>query len=106
AVEAAMPGVRVVAFGHIGDGNIHLNLTQPEGADKQAFLADWARMNKIVHDIVADMDGSVSAEHGIGQLKIEEMARYKSDVELDLMQRIKAALDPQGIMNPGKVLPS
>ncbi|HTH17373.1 MAG TPA: FAD-binding oxidoreductase [Magnetospirillum sp.] len=105
AVEAAMPGVRVCAFGHLGDGNIHFNLTQPIGADKQAFLDRWAEMNKLVHDIVADMGGSVSAEHGIGQLKIEEMARYKSEVELDLMRRVKAALDPQGIMNPGKVLP-
>lgn len=105
AVEAALPGVRVVAFGHIGDGNIHFNLTQPEGIDKQAFLAEWKRLNRIVHDIVAEMDGSVSAEHGIGRLKIEEMARYKSPVELDLMQRVKAALDPRGLMNPGKVLP-
>jgi len=95
----------VCAFGHLGDGNIHFNLTQPIGADKQAFLDRWAEMNKLVHDIVADMGGSVSAEHGIGQLKIEEMARYKSEVELDLMRRVKAALDPQGIMNPGKVLP-
>jgi D-lactate dehydrogenase (cytochrome) len=105
AVESALPGVRVVAFGHLGDGNIHFNLTQPAGADKQAFLDQWARMNKLVHDIVSDMGGSVSAEHGIGQLKIAEMARYKSEVELDLMQRVKAALDPHGIMNPGKVLP-
>jgi FAD/FMN-containing dehydrogenase len=106
AVEAALPGVRVVAFGHLGDGNIHFNLTQPPGADKQDFLTQWPRMNKIVHDIVADMDGSVSAEHGIGKLKIAEMTRYKQDVELDLMKCIKTALDPQGIMNPGKVLPS
>jgi D-lactate dehydrogenase (cytochrome) len=105
AVEAALPDVRVVAFGHLGDGNIHFNLTQPKGADKAAFLAEWQRMNKIVHDIVADMNGSVSAEHGIGTLKIEEMARYKSPVELEMMKRIKAALDPHGIMNPGKVLP-
>ncbi|MBC7950877.1 MAG: FAD-binding oxidoreductase [Rhodospirillaceae bacterium] len=105
AVEAAMPGVRVVAFGHLGDGNIHFNLTQPVGANKQAFLDQWTAMNKLVHDIVADMGGSVSAEHGIGLLKIHEMARYKSTVELDLMRRIKTALDPQGVMNPGKVLP-
>lgn len=105
AVEAALPGVRVVAFGHVGDGNIHFNLSQPVGADGKAFLAEWARMNRIVHDIVAAMGGSVSAEHGIGRLKIEEMTRYKSDVELDLMRRVKQALDPQGIMNPGKVLP-
>ncbi|MGE4281252.1 MAG: FAD-binding oxidoreductase [Magnetospirillum sp.] len=105
AVQAAMDGVRVVAFGHVGDGNIHFNLTQPVGADKAGFLKRWAEMNHIVHDIVAELQGSVSAEHGIGQLKIAEMARYKSDVELDLMRRVKHALDPEGLMNPGKVLP-
>jgi len=105
AVEMALPGVRVVAFGHLGDGNIHFNLTQPIGADKAAFLARWEEMNRIVHDIVADMNGSVSAEHGIGRLKIAEMARYKSDVELDLMHRVKRAFDPAALMNPGKVLP-
>lgn len=105
AVEDALPGVRVCAFGHIGDGNIHFNLTQPEGADKAAFLAEWKRLNRVVHDIVAEMGGSVSAEHGVGQLKIDEMARYKSDVELEMMRRVKAALDPAGVMNPGKVLP-
>lgn len=105
AVEAALPGVRVVAFGHLGDGNIHFNLSQPVSADKQTFLEAWKTMNRIVHDIVADMGGSVSAEHGIGMLKIEEMARYKSPVELDLMHRIKTAIDPKGLMNPGKVLP-
>ncbi|CAA7621166.1 putative glycolate oxidase subunit, FAD-linked [Magnetospirillum sp. LM-5] len=105
AVEAALPGVRVVAFGHIGDGNIHFNLSQPVGADKAWFIAQWERMNRIVHDIVADMGGSVSAEHGIGLLKRHEMARYKSATELDLMRRIKTAIDPDGRMNPGKILP-
>ncbi|MBI2239439.1 MAG: FAD-binding oxidoreductase [Magnetospirillum gryphiswaldense] len=105
AVEAAMDGVRVVPFGHVGDGNIHFNLTQPKGGDKTAFLDRWAEMNHIVHDIVAELNGSVSAEHGIGQLKIHEMARYKQDVELDLMKQVKLALDPEGLMNPGKVLP-
>jgi FAD/FMN-containing dehydrogenase len=105
AVEAAMPGIRVVAFGHIGDGNIHFNLTQPVGADKATFLGAWEGMNRIVHDIVADMGGSVSAEHGIGLLKRAEMARYKAEVELDLMRRIKAVIDPDGRMNPGKILP-
>lgn len=105
AVEEALPGLRVCAFGHLGDGNIHFNLTQPKGADKQEFLAEWERMNRVVHDIVSAMDGSISAEHGIGRLKVAEMARYKSDVELDLMRRVKAALDPDAIMNPGKVLP-
>ncbi len=104
AVEKAMNGVRVVPFGHLGDGNIHFNLTQPEGADKQAFLGRWAEMNRIVHDIVVEMQGSISAEHGIGRLKKDELAHYKSPVELDLMRRIKQALDPQGIMNPGNIL--
>ncbi|MDA8229824.1 MAG: FAD-binding oxidoreductase [Magnetospirillum sp.] len=104
AVEKALPGVRVVPFGHLGDGNIHFNLTQPKGADRQAFLDGWGRMNRLVHDIVVAMDGSIAAEHGIGRLKAAELARTKSDVEMDLMRRIKAALDPDGIMNPGKVL--
>jgi len=104
AVEAAMDGVRVVPFGHLGDGNIHFNLTQPADADKQAFLGRWEEMNRIVHDIVVDMQGSISAEHGIGRLKKAELAHYKSPVELDLMRRIKQALDPQGIMNPGNIL--
>ncbi|MDJ0947635.1 MAG: FAD-binding oxidoreductase [Alphaproteobacteria bacterium] len=103
-VSAALPGVRPVPFGHIGDGNIHFNLTQPEGADTDAFLAEWPRMNRIVHDVVMEMGGSFSAEHGVGRLKRDDLARYKSPVELDLMRRLKSALDPDGIMNPGKVL--
>ncbi|MBF0332995.1 MAG: FAD-binding oxidoreductase [Alphaproteobacteria bacterium] len=104
AIEAALPGVRVVAFGHVGDGNIHFNLTQPVGAEPKAFLARWEEMNRIVHDIVAGMGGSFSAEHGVGRLKKGELVHYGDPVGLDLMRRIKAALDPQGIMNPGKVL--
>jgi D-lactate dehydrogenase (cytochrome) len=105
AVEAALPGVRVVAFGHLGDGNIHFNLTQPHGADKQTFLAEWERLNRVVHDIVVAMEGSISAEHGIGRLKRGELAHYKDAVDIDLMRRIKTALDPRGLMNPGKVVP-
>lgn len=104
AVTAAMPGIRPLPFGHIGDGNIHFNLSQPPGMDTDAFLSHWAEMNRIVHDIVADLDGSISAEHGIGRLKREEITRYKSGVEIELMRKVKAALDPQGIMNPGKVV--
>lgn len=105
AVEAALPGVRVVAFGHLGDGNMHYNLSQPvEGWELDAFLGEWERMNRIVHDIVADMDGSISAEHGIGRLKRDELPLYKSAVALDLMRQMKATLDPKGIMNPGKVI--
>ncbi len=104
AVEAELPGVRVVAFGHLGDGNIHFNLTQPVGADRRAFLDRWGEMNRIVHDIVVAMDGSIAAEHGIGRLKAGELARTADPVELDLMRRLKAALDPAGVMNPGKIL--
>jgi FAD/FMN-containing dehydrogenase len=104
AVEAFMPGARVVAFGHLGDGNIHFNVSQPLGADKGAFLAQWSAMNAIVHEIVARRSGSISAEHGIGQLKRELLAQTKDPVALDLMRRIKATFDPNGILNPGKVL--
>ncbi|MBL4691568.1 MAG: hydroxyacid dehydrogenase, partial [Rhodospirillales bacterium] len=104
AVEAEMPGIRVCAFGHLGDGNIHFNLSQPEGMDPDAYLAEWGRFNRIVHDIVDGLGGSFSAEHGIGSLKRDEMERYRGSVELDLMRTLKAAFDPKGIMNPGKVL--
>lgn len=104
ACEAAMPGLRVCAFGHFGDGNIHFNLSQPVGMDKAAFLAEWGRFNRIVHDIVQAMDGSIAAEHGIGLIKRDELARYGDPVGLDLMRRLKTALDPHGILNPGKVL--
>jgi len=104
AVEAALPGVRTVAFGHLGDGNIHFNLSHPLGGNDAAFLARKTDLNRIVHDIVADMGGSISAEHGLGQLKRAEIALYKSPLELELMRRIKATLDPLDIMNPGKVL--
>jgi len=105
AVEAALPGVRVVAFGHLGDGNTHFNLSQPPGADRRLYLDQWERMNRIVHDIVVEMDGSISAEHGIGRLKVAELLHYKPEVDIDLMRRIKVALDPVGLMNPGKVVP-
>ena len=104
AVEARLPGIRPVPFGHVGDGNIHFNLSQPVGADKAEFLARWVEMNRIVHDIVAARNGSISAEHGIGRMKLEELTHYKTKVELDLMRKIKAALDPDGIMNPGKIV--
>jgi FAD/FMN-containing dehydrogenase len=105
AVEAALPGIRPVPFGHVGDGNIHFNLTQPAGADGAAYLARWEEFNRIVHDIVLSLGGSVSAEHGIGRFKRDEMRRIKSEVELDLMRRVKAALDPDDLMNPGALLP-
>ncbi|WP_119460046.1 FAD-binding oxidoreductase [Rhodospirillaceae bacterium SYSU D60014] len=105
AVERALPGIRPVAFGHLGDGNIHFNLCQPTGMDREIFFARRPDLTRIVHDIAAGLDGSISAEHGLGQLKRDEIARYKSPVELDLMRRIKKALDPQDILNPGKLLP-
>jgi D-lactate dehydrogenase (cytochrome) len=85
-------------------GNIHYNLSQPVGADKAAYLARWEEFNRIVHDIVRDLGGSFSAEHGIGRLKRDELLHYKSPQEIALMRRIKAALDPHNIMNPGKVI--
>ena len=104
AVEAFAPGARVVAFGHLGDGNIHFNISQPIGADGQAFLDHWDAMNEIVHGIVARLGGSYSAEHGVGQLKRGLLARWKDPASLAVMRQIKSALDPNGVMNPGKVL--
>ncbi len=101
AVEAALPGVRPCPFGHVGDGNLHFNLTQPIAADPAAFLARWPEINALVHDIVLDLDGSISAEHGIGRFKTEELHRAKSRVEMDLMRAVKTALDPRNLMNPG-----
>ncbi len=104
AVHGEMPGIRPVPFGHLGDGNIHFNLSQPKDMDREAFLAKWTYFNQIVHGIALQLDGSISAEHGIGQLKRDEMAALKSDVELDLMRTLKRTLDPKGILNPGKVV--
>jgi len=104
AVEAFEPGARVCAFGHLGDGNIHFNVSQPVAADRDAFVARWDAMNEVVHAIVARMGGSFSAEHGVGRLKRDLLARVKDPGALDVMRRIKAALDANGIMNPGKVL--
>ncbi|MBK8175025.1 MAG: FAD-binding oxidoreductase [Rhodospirillales bacterium] len=104
AVEQAMPGIRPVPFGHLGDGNIHFNLSQPIGAERAAFLSAWDRLERIVSDIAAELGGSFSAEHGIGELKRETLLRYKSSEEMELMRKVKAAFDPCGIMNPGKIL--
>jgi FAD/FMN-containing dehydrogenase len=104
AVARVCPGARPVTFGHFGDGNVHYNVTQPPGMDKAAYLALWGTMSAAVHDVVARFGGSISAEHGIGQLKRDELLRFKSPLEIALMRRIKAALDPNGILNPGKLL--
>lgn len=104
AVEAFEPGCRVVCFGHLGDGNMHFNVSQPIGADKAAYLSRWDAMNEVVHEIVMRMGGSYSAEHGIGRLKRELLARTKDPAALAAMRAVKAALDPNGVMNPGKVL--
>jgi D-lactate dehydrogenase (cytochrome) len=104
AVKELLPDIRPVAFGHVGDGNVHFNLCEPVGADSKKFLARWDEFARIVHDIVADMDGSISAEHGIGRLKVEELTHYRAALELALMRRIKHAVDPDGTMNPGKIL--
>ena len=104
ALRAAFPGARLVVFGHLGDGNLHYNLSAPEGVDARGFMDHAERANRIVHDFVARFGGSFSAEHGVGQLKRDDLVRYKSPVELQLMRAVKAAFDPQGVMNPGKVL--
>ncbi|WP_018410210.1 FAD-binding oxidoreductase [Methyloversatilis thermotolerans] len=106
ALGELLPGVRIVAFGHAGDGNLHYNLSFPDAADNAALLADAARASALVHDTVQAFAGSISAEHGIGQLKRDLLPRYKSEVELDMMRAIKSAFDPRDLMNPGKVLPS
>lgn len=104
AVTERLPDIRPCPFGHVGDGNIHFNLSQPVGADTTAFLARWSEFNRLVHDIVMDMDGSFAAEHGVGQLKPGEVVRLKSAEEVDLMRRVKQAIDPQNGMNPGKLI--
>jgi FAD/FMN-containing dehydrogenase len=104
AVVKLMPGARPVPFGHLGDGNIHYNVSQPVGADTADFLARWHEVNAVVFEIVLKMGGSISAEHGIGVLKRDELPDVKDATAIALMRQLKAMFDPQGIMNPGKVL--
>ena len=104
AVASVSAGARVVCFGHMGDGNLHYNISQPVGGDAEAFLALYTPMNKAVHDVVRALNGSISAEHGIGQMKRDELIATAPPVAIDLMRRVKAAFDPAGIMNPGKVI--
>ena len=104
ALNRAFPGVRIVAFGHIGDGNIHYNASMPDPVQNGQFFARSAEVNRIVYDTVAQLNGSISAEHGLGQLKRDEIRHYKNALELELMRNIKHTLDPQGLMNPGKLI--
>jgi len=99
-----VPGARLVAYGHLGDGNLHFNLSVPDGADGDTFLQRGPAVKRLVHGLVARYRGSFSAEHGIGRLKVAELSRYEDPVALELMHRLKRAIDPFGIMNPGKVL--
>ncbi|MGH8252327.1 MAG: FAD-binding oxidoreductase, partial [Steroidobacteraceae bacterium] len=103
-LERLAPGARLVAYGHLGDGNLHFNLSEPAGGDGGRLATEAETVRRAVHDLVARHGGSISAEHGIGQLKVGELERYEDPVSLDVMRLIKRALDPDGIMNPGKVL--
>jgi len=105
AVSRFLPGARLVSFGHLGDGNIHYNVSQPFGMDKDVFLGLWNELNDVVFEVVGRFDGSISAEHGIGRLKAYRMPQIKSPVELEMMRGLKHMLDPNGILNPGRVLP-
>jgi D-lactate dehydrogenase (cytochrome) len=103
-VAKLVPGVRPVPFGHIGDGNIHFNFSVPKGGSDAEFLARWNEITRAVHDLVDEFGGSISAEHGIGVMKREDIVRYKSAAEIDLMRTLKRTLDPNNILNPGKVV--
>jgi FAD/FMN-containing dehydrogenase len=104
ALQQAFPEIRIVAFGHIGDGNLHYNQSSSGSAGSDELIAAQPAVNRIVYDLVNELGGSISAEHGIGQLKCEDLLRYKSTVEMEMMRAVKHALDPQGLMNPGKIL--
>ncbi|MDP2761203.1 MAG: FAD-binding oxidoreductase [Sideroxyarcus sp.] len=105
ALRHAFPGIRIVAFGHMGDGNVHYNISMPEAALNRAFIQQREHdVNNIVYEVVRELEGSIAAEHGVGQMKREEIMHYKSDLEMELMRSIKQMLDPRGLMNPGKVI--
>jgi FAD/FMN-containing dehydrogenase len=103
-VSTHVPEGRLVAYGHVGDGNLHFNISQLEGGDREQFLARADEVRRAIHDLVREFGGSFSAEHGVGRTKVGELERYASPVELELMRAVKRAFDPHGIMNPGKVL--
>jgi FAD/FMN-containing dehydrogenase len=104
AARKLIPDCRPLPFGHVGDGNIHYNISQPVGADKAAFLKRWDDMNDVIYRIVLKYGGSVSAEHGVGIVKRDYLPKIKDPVAYDLMKTLKRTLDPKGILNPGKVL--
>ena len=104
ALRLAYPGIRPCTFGHVGDGNIHYNPVRPQHWDAARYRQERGNINRIVHDIIADLGGSISAEHGIGRSRLAELEHYKGFTELEMMRAVKRALDPKGIMNPGKVL--
>jgi FAD/FMN-containing dehydrogenase len=104
AAAKIAPGARVFAYGHLGDGNLHFNFSQPPDESAATFLARGAALSRLVHDLVAQRHGSFSAEHGIGKSKVQDLVRYEDPVALELMRKIKAAIDPQDLMNPGKVI--
>jgi len=105
AVLAIAPGARPVSFGHLGDGNVHFNFNSPKAGDDPQFLLLWEEIQQTVHDIVKEFSGSISAEHGIGAMKVSQLPRYKSHEELDAMRALKRAFDPKNILNPGKLIP-
>jgi len=105
AVLAIAPGARPVNFGHLGDGNLHFNFNSPVAGDDAKFLAQWDEVQQTVHDVVKEFSGSISAEHGIGAMKVGQLPRYKSHEELDAMRALKRAFDPKNILNPGKLIP-
>ncbi len=105
ALNGAFPGARIVSFGHIGDGNIHYNVSMPDAAQNKMFIEQHEHeVNRLVYQVIARLNGSISADHGLGQLKREDISHYKSALELELMRSIKRTLDPHGLMNPGKVI--
>lgn len=104
ALERLIPGIRAALFGHAGDGNLHFDMTPPIGMDEHEFQSRWSEVNHVMHDVVQKYNGSIAAEHGIGTFKPKELAQRKSPVEMDMMRKLKRAIDPQNIMNPGKVL--
>jgi FAD/FMN-containing dehydrogenase len=105
AVTRFMPGTRFISFGHMGDGNIHYNVSQPIGMDRAKYIDSWDAMNDVVYEVVQRLNGSISAEHGIGRLKAHHMPQIKSPVELQIMRDLKRMLDPNNILSPGRVLP-